>query len=64
MRAAEHAAAGVGDGELLHEVKMHLEGLHGVFGSWPCTWQIGGLHGCIEVGTGGNTDIPQVGSIG
>ena len=63
LRAAEHARAGVGDGDL-HEVKVHVAGLHAVLGSSPCTLQIGGLHGCIELGTDGKGAIPQVGSIG
>ena len=48
----------------MHEVKVHLEGLHGILGWGPCTLQTGGLHGSIDAGTGGKADIPQVGSIG
>ena len=55
---------GVGDGDLLHEVKWQVAGLQAALGSPPCTLQTGGLQGCNEVGTGGNADIPQVGSIG
>jgi hypothetical protein len=48
----------------LHKVKWHATGLQAVLGSSPCTLQTGGLHGCIEIGTGGKGDMPQVGSIG